>query len=470
MISSRLLVASLALVGLLIGCRANLGPGSGPVTSGSAVASALRAGVGSVPLNLAPATPLAGYGALTRRLIPPDLNPANGHTFFKPATGALDPLHAKALLLTNDSTMVAFLTVDAVGILGELVDRIHSKAVSLGSTLPRGQLVVSASHTHSGPGSLTDLHFWEHAGSDLLHAPLRDAFVARCAEALLMAEINLQPAKLGMASSSLPNVTTNRRAGVSPNITPGMVDEELGVIRVDKAGGGALAVLWNFAVHGTAHDATNLRFSADVMGAASKLVETTLGVPALFANGAEGDAEPVGSGGTAAIAVLAPVMALKVIDIHNGISPQATVVLKSASEVVPFGKATLDLSLGRLAAGATDLDIPTFIDLNSSLPIKMGPDWFENNYRFQAIRINDSLIVPVPGEPIFFVGQAMKAESLALGFSRVFIFGVSNGHMAYITTEAEYNVGGYEGIATFFGPKTAEKVRAAAMSQIVKVQ
>jgi hypothetical protein len=64
----------------------------------------------------------------------------------------------------------------------------------------------------------------------------------------------------------------------------------------------------------------------------------------------------------------------------------------------------------------------------------------------------------------------MKAESLALGFSRVFIFGLSNGHMAYITNEAEYNIGGYEGIATFFGPKTAEKVRTAAMSQILKVQ
>jgi hypothetical protein len=42
--------------------------------------------------------------------------------------------------------------------------------------------------------------------------------------------------------------------------------------------------------------------------------------------------------------------------------------------------------------------------------------------------------------------------------------------MAYITTEAEYNIGGYEGIATFFGPRTAEKVWTAAKSQIVKVQ
>jgi hypothetical protein len=406
-------------------------------------------------------------------MIPPDLNPANGYTFFKPATGAIDPLRAKALVLANDTAKVGFLTVDAVGILGELVDRIHAKAVAMGSTLDRGQLVVSASHTHSGPGSLTNLHFWELAGSDLLHAPLRDLFVAKCAEALITAEINLQPAKLGLASSPLAGVTTNRRAGVSPAITPGMVDTELGVIRVDKTSGAPLAVVWNYAVHGTAHDAPNLKFSADVMGAASSQVETALGVPALFANGAEGDAAPAGSGASG-IAALAPLIATKVVAIHTGIVPQPAVTLRTASEVVPFGKATLDLSPGRLAAGSTDLDFPTLIATllpqASSSAFQMGPDWFENDYRFQAIRINDTLIVPVPGEPIFFVGQAMKTESLALGFSRVFIFGLSNGHLAYITTEAEYNIGGYEGIATFFGPKTADKVRAAAMTQIVKVQ
>lgn len=424
-------------------------------------------------LALPPAIPLAGYGSLNRRLIPPDLDPDNSYTFLKPDTGTIDSLHAKALVLANDATMVGFLTVDAVGVLGALVDAIHARAVALGSTLPRGQLVVSASHTHSGPGALTDLTFWELAGSDRLNAPVRDAFVANCAQALFMAEMNLQPAKIGLTSGALPNVTENRRVGTSPTATPGMVDEELGVIRVDKANGSPLAILWNFAVHGTVYGADNFKISADVMGAASRLVETQLGVPALFANGAEGDTAPSGSG-AAGIALLAPVIAQKILALRAGIGVSPTVALRTASEVIPFGKATLDLSLNRLAAGSTNMDIPAL--LTTLLPeangrgFKMGPDWFENNYRFQAIRINDTLIVPVPGEPIYDVGKAMKAETLALGFPRTFIFGLSNGHMAYITTEAEYNVGGYEAIATFFGPKTDEKVRAAAMTQIVKVQ
>jgi neutral ceramidase len=50
--------------------------------------------------------------------------------------------------------------------------------------------------------------------------------------------------------------------------------------------GTPLAVVWNFAIHGTAFGDSNLLFSADIMGAVSDRVETLLGVPALFANGA----------------------------------------------------------------------------------------------------------------------------------------------------------------------------------------
>ena len=64
----------------------------------------------------------------------------------------------------------------------------------------------------------------------------------------------------------------------------------------------------------------------------------------------------------------------------------------------------------------------------------------------------------------------MKVEGKALGFTRVFVFGLSNGHMAYITDETEYNVGGYEAVATFFGPHTADKVHAAAKTQMVLVK
>jgi hypothetical protein len=230
--------------------------------------------------------------------------------------------------------------------------------------------------------------------------------------------------------------------------------------------------LWNFAVHGTAYDDANLEFSADIMGAVSDRVETQLGITALFANGAEGDTKPNGSGAMG-IGQLAPIIADKIVAIHAGITTNSPITLQCVSHVTGFGTATLDLSLQRLAAGSDGLDFPTM--LSTVLPLgsivfKLGKTWFENDFRFQAIRMNDTLIVPVPGEPIFVVGKVLKLDGKALGFNRVFVFGLSNGHMAYITDEAEYNIGGYEGIATFFGPHTAYKVRAAAVSQMTLVK
>jgi hypothetical protein len=61
----------------------------------------------------------------------------------------------------------------------------------------------------------------------------------------------------------------------------------------------------------------------DIMGAASGLVETAHGVPALFANGAEGDTAPA-SGGASGIALLAPLIAQKIVDdVRAGTTPAA---------------------------------------------------------------------------------------------------------------------------------------------------
>ena len=58
------------------------------------------------------------------------------------------------------------------------------------------------------------------------------------------------------------------------------------------ADGQALALLWNYAIHGTMLGAGNLRFSGDVMGVASAILERELRAPVLFVNGAVGDVSP----------------------------------------------------------------------------------------------------------------------------------------------------------------------------------
>src|SRR5262249_59520555 len=69
-------------------------------------------------------------------------------------------------------------------------------------------------------------------------------------------------------------------------------DPELGVLRVTRVDGRPLAVVWNYAIQGTALGRENLLLSGDLMADASARLERALGVPALFVNGAEGDVSP----------------------------------------------------------------------------------------------------------------------------------------------------------------------------------
>ena len=53
-----------------------------------------------------------------------------------------------------------------------------------------------------------------------------------------------------------------------------------------------VALVWNYAIHGTALSRDNFLLSGDLMADASLRLERELGVPALFVNGAVGDVSP----------------------------------------------------------------------------------------------------------------------------------------------------------------------------------
>jgi hypothetical protein len=74
------------------------------------------------------------------------------------------------------------------------------------------------------------------------------------------------------------------------------LDPEIVVLKLTTVGGTPLALVWNFAIHGTMLSAGDLRLSGDVMGVASARLEQKLGAPALFVNGAVGDVSPAHHG------------------------------------------------------------------------------------------------------------------------------------------------------------------------------
>jgi hypothetical protein len=426
---------------------------SGPVSSG-----VLYAGVEKVEITPEIGVPLAGWSG--RRLSFPDIWPFNYHTYFKPSEGTRDSLYAKSLVLDNGSERVCIVTLDAGAADGEVVDLAHRKAAARGFSIPREKVLFCASHTHSGPGAMTNKRLWIYAAADQCVNRVREDFTDKIAESMVGAEANMIPAKIGVGTVSVTGVTKNRRTTDS-----GHVDDQLGIIRVDKLDGSPLATVWNFAIHGTIYRADNLKYSTDIMGEVSAFVEGNGGGIALFINGAEGDIAP--DGGVADIPQIRDKIGDAIIDTRNSLTPsmQSWVELEMAHEKVNFGNPQIDASVYRVnSVTGGEIDVLVFLDaydIDIGTTVTLSSSWVENELHFQAIRIGKTLLSSVPGEPIYDVGSDIRTDALGMGYEKVFICSLANNHMGYVTTETEYNICGYEGFATFFGPTTGKKVKEA---------
>ncbi|NOY82756.1 MAG: hypothetical protein GXP31_17295 [Kiritimatiellaeota bacterium] len=206
-----------------------------------------------------------------------------------------DPLYVKALVLRNDETAAALITVDAVAVaeigsipnsyLAEVRSRIrHETGIS------PANVVVSASHCH---GSVC--------------ADITD----RTVKAVLEAWRHMVPVKVGAGKGYEDRIMENRRLRLrdgseadSRHAYPlppdaavagaGPVDPEIGVLRLDREDGRPLAVVYNFACH-PIRGVPNGRNTADIIGFASKVIENSSGAGtlALFLQGCGGDVNPI---------------------------------------------------------------------------------------------------------------------------------------------------------------------------------
>ncbi len=423
----------------------------------------LYAGAARVDATPSMPVPLAGYGDLARRSLLPDINPFNQVTFFRPSSAVRDPIHARALVLHDGTTTLAFLALDLLAVDAALVEDIRARAAAAGLALPPGNLLVCASHTHSGPGGMTDLALWSLLAVDAASPSVRDPFIDRAVDALIQARDGLRPARIGSACGSLPGVAFSRRS--RQDVAP-----PLGVIRIDGADSRPLAVLWNFAIHGTALGPDNLRLSADVMGAACARIEENCGCIALFANGAAGDVSParrgeqgLEEGGTA---IADEVLRLR--EAAAG-SPETTIRVESA--LLDMGPGELALSPQRLGETAGDGVCARVIHYAPGVAWPLNEGWIDTRFRLHAVRLGDDLVlVTVPGEPTAQLGEQIRFDAAALGFGRTFVLGLTGGYMSYLTTEEEYWEGGYEAQAVLWGPAAGAKVRDACFRQMIALR
>src|SRR5690606_8365683 len=79
--------------------------------------------------------------------------------------------------------------------------------------------------------------------------------------------------------------------GMNPD---GPVDRKIGILKItDSQNGEPMALIANYAIHGTVMGGENLLISGDAPGVVSAYVEQETGAPLLFINGAAGNIAPI---------------------------------------------------------------------------------------------------------------------------------------------------------------------------------
>ncbi|XP_065899909.1 neutral ceramidase-like isoform X2 [Dysidea avara] len=399
----------------------------------SQVAS-LKVGVSKVDATLPDGVPLAGYNYADRR-VPhwPEPQETKYTTWMMPSKGHLQPTWVKALVIDTGDEQICFVTLDAIGSDGTLMQLAYDIATSKGFTIPFDNIALFGSHTHSGPGGITPEFLWAVAPAmDLLVPELQETLANSIATAMLEAAANLQDGSIGIDIAQLTGVTENRRADISPYLKKDDIDPNLGVISVNDGDGKPLATVWNYAIHGTCWGPSQMLSNGDIMGGVNDVLETMNSGVAMFINADAGDIAPSNSTcNNMPQFDGAPVIATAIMNARNNIKTSQNVTIKVAAQVIPFGETNGNLTLARVenCTKGGPLDICTICRvLNCDINLHLNEAWVEQNPKFGAFAFNingtNTGMVTIPGEALSDLGTEIRNDLLNMKFDNVLLGGI----------------------------------------------
>jgi hypothetical protein len=392
-----------------------------------------RAGVAVAKIT--PVEPLwmAGYAARTH-----------------PAEGAIHDLWVKVLALeAADGRRGIVVTADILGFPRSMSETICRQLASRAG-LRRDQIMLTASHTHSGPvlrAALFDIYPLDDAQRKLIEsysAQLEETVAATVEKALAA----LAPATLSTGESKAA-FAANRRANREADVakirqeggeTAGPSDHRVPVLAIRGADGKLCAVLFSYACHATTLD--GYEWCGDYPGFAQLAVESAQpGAVAMFHTGCGADQNPMPrrsvelcrAHGDSLAAVVNGVLDQPL----RPIAPQLATAFETID--MPFGdrpdRARLTAAAaqgGYVAQWATRLlaEIDTGKPLAESYP-----------YPVQVWRLG--------GEQLWIAMGGEVVVDYSLRFEREYgpgtwITGYANDVMAYIPSERVRQEGGYE--------------------------
>lgn len=376
------------------------------------------------------------------------------------STGVHDPIHHRVLVVSDGESEWVLVSSEFCVMSPAQYDHVAQRLQQEQGVAPVN-FWWTLTHTHSapeiGPPGMAAVFLPERYEHNVDQG-YTDFVVEALLDAITQARQTLRPARLGVTwGSSRANI--NRRArdvdgttrlGLNPD---GPVDQKIGLLRVDDLNGEPIALVANYAVHGTVLGGQSTVISGDAPGVVSTYVEEQIGAPMLFVNGAAGNLAPIYS--------VYP-------------SPRAGHLSEFRlllGDRILAANETLETTLNTNRLEISEVVLET--------PAKPGLEWSESLARYVGIDAHGQQMVHMPirmlqlGEelaiwsaPIELFCEVSNEIREKSGFPHTFYYGYTNGWLGYLLTDEETEFGGYELRVSPFAPGAADHLKAKVLREL----
>ena len=413
--------------------------------AGPAFAGTFRAA--AVEVDITPGSPqwLAGYDA-------------------RQSNGVRDRLFHRIVALDDGTTAAYFISTDTCMMSPAYVDKVKED-IHRELGISPGSIWWLSTHTHSapeiGPPGVVAVFMPERYGQAAAgesNPEYTEFAEKKLIDGLRQARQGLQPARIGFgtgyATANIDRRAKDEEGKVTIGLNPdGPTDRQIGLIRLETLDGKLIALLANYAIHGTVLGQENLKITEDVPGVVSEYVEKKVGAPVLFINGAEGNLAPIYSvypnpelGHLNQFRVL---LGDRILQANENIGALTSAVTLTDSKI------TIE---SPLRAGLTwPKSLEAYIDRSSggALLVRTPVHFLQINH--------EAVIWGAPIEMFCKIAIDVRTQSR---FPFTFYFGLLDGWLGYLPTAEAIHQGGYEPETSPFTDRGEDNLRQGVVSHL----
>lgn len=364
-------------------------------------------------------------GAASRIITPDPLLPVSGGMGpTRPATKKIGELTVRAVVLEQGATKAAIVSVDALGFPSVLVQRAAKKV----NDIPLQNIVVGATHTHSGPDFYA---FPDGKGGHTGDLKYIDRVCELMAEAINEAAAKVQASTVRVATGKVEGQVAYNYYAIE------LYDPRAGILQFTNAEGKTIATLVNYAIHPEVLGNEVGALSPDLIGPLCDRIESKVGGMAIFMNGAQGGMITADNRDLSKIA--------------DPLSGRWT-DKREWSECLRIGEKLADEALRIIATAEPIAEVPLQCEhRNVEFPVDSDALWGVVQYsplnyprnenrtissRINLIQIGPARIATIPGEALPNIGFYLKRK---MSGEHNLLFGLTNDAFGYILTEVDFS-------------------------------